>query len=34
LYEIESLISSGGMDEVYKAHDGRLNRGRDKADDR
>ena len=25
-YEIESLIVSGGMGEVYKAHDGRLNR--------
>jgi serine/threonine protein kinase len=25
-YEIESLIGSGGMSEVCKAHDGRLNR--------
>jgi hypothetical protein len=25
-YEIESLIGSAGMGEVYKAHDGRLNR--------
>jgi len=25
-YEIESLIGSEGMGEVYKAHDGRLNR--------
>jgi len=25
-YTIESLIGAGGMGEVYKAHDGRLNR--------
>ena len=25
-YEIETLIGSGGMGEVYQAHDGRLNR--------